>query len=96
MKLRNILLSSFAVLMCSITANRADACTNVIVTKGQALTGPAWYLMRPIRIGSTENSTSSLRLTGKLPTSCAYMTGIQVNISGLSTKWSTHTRPWAT
>lgn len=34
MKLRNILLSSFAVLMCSITANRADACTNVIVTKG--------------------------------------------------------------
>lgn len=39
MKLRNILLSSFAVLMCSITANRADACTNVIVTKGASADG---------------------------------------------------------
>lgn len=39
MKLRNILLSSFAVLMCSITANRADACTNVIVTKGASTDG---------------------------------------------------------
>lgn len=39
MKLRNILLSSLAVLMCSITANRADACTNVIVTKGASADG---------------------------------------------------------
>lgn len=39
MKLRNILFSSFAVLMCSITANRADACTNVIVTKGASADG---------------------------------------------------------
>lgn len=39
MKLRNILLSSFTVLMCSITANRADACTNVIVTKGASADG---------------------------------------------------------
>jgi len=39
MKLRNILLSSFAVLVCSITANRADACTNVIVTKGASADG---------------------------------------------------------
>ena len=39
MKLRNILLSSFAVLMCSITANWADACTNVIVTKGASADG---------------------------------------------------------
>lgn len=39
MELRNILLSSFAVLMCSITANRADACTNVIVTKGASADG---------------------------------------------------------
>ena len=39
MKLRNILLLSFAVLMCSITANRADACTNVIVTKGASADG---------------------------------------------------------
>lgn len=39
MKLRNILLSSFAVLMYSITANRADACTNVIVTKGASADG---------------------------------------------------------
>lgn len=39
MKLRNILLSSFAVLMCSITTNRADACTNVIVTKGASADG---------------------------------------------------------
>lgn len=39
MKLRNILLSSFAVLMCNITANRADACTNVIVTKGASADG---------------------------------------------------------
>lgn len=39
MKLRNILLSSFTVLMCSITANRADACTNVIVTKRASADG---------------------------------------------------------